>query len=218
MKLYYFIREFSEVACEWPEVHIFATPEDARAAMVAEVIEAQANLGGWIAANIDGDDITHTLRTATPYHREHLFSGSLYLHAKDGSGAVDCFKVGSQDVDGVAPSPVAVVIGETEPVQVDIESMSPAELREYDEARADENERKADILDALESRRYVAFFGGHFYPGGGGEDFCEGFATPELAEAYLKGRMADDPMAWGHVWDSFAHMILKRFNGREDKL
>lgn len=108
MKLFYFIREYSEIACEWPEVHIYSTAEEARAGMLADVLEAQKNLGGWIAANIDGDDITHTLGIVPKERADAMWTDSLFLHNGSPdrtSGAVDCWKIGSQMVCNIMRVP-----------------------------------------------------------------------------------------------------------------
>ncbi len=92
MKLYYWVREYSE-SREYPEVHIYQDEQEARAEMIHEAIEAAQNLGGWVTEVMDGPSVTHILRTSALRHTVTS------LNVEQEGGAVDCFRLMSQNVE-----------------------------------------------------------------------------------------------------------------------
>jgi hypothetical protein len=91
--IWYWVREYSESA-EFPEVHMFATEEEARSTMIAEALSAAAILGGQVTEELDGSAITHCLAMGWGTFHERVTS----LNVEREGGAVDCFRLMSQEV------------------------------------------------------------------------------------------------------------------------
>lgn len=59
-------------------------------------------------------------------------------------------------------------------------------------------------------KRFVAFYGDSYYPGGGAYDHHRSFATLEEACAFAEGVVAKDTLVWAHVWDIETDTIVYR--------
>ena len=90
--VWYWIREWSE-SWEFPEAHIFADEDEARRTMVAEALEVQKQTGGWVTEVLDGRAITHVLGMGG-----NLARTVNSLNVQREGGAVDCFRLMSQEV------------------------------------------------------------------------------------------------------------------------
>jgi hypothetical protein len=91
--IWYWVREYSESA-EFPEVHMFATEEEARRTMITEALEAAAHLDGWITDEMDGPAITVCLQNQWGTFHQRVTA----LNVEREGGAVDCFRLTSQQI------------------------------------------------------------------------------------------------------------------------
>jgi hypothetical protein len=91
--IWYWVREWSE-STEFPEVNMFATEAEARSTMIAEALSAAAILGGQVTEEMDGSAITHCLAMGWGTFHERVTS----LNVEREGGAVDCFRLMSQEV------------------------------------------------------------------------------------------------------------------------
>lgn len=92
--IWYWVREYSE-SMEFPEVHMFATEEEARRTMITEALEAAAYLDGWVTDEMDGPGITMCLQNGWGNFHERVTA----LNVQRGDdGAVDCFRLMSQEI------------------------------------------------------------------------------------------------------------------------
>lgn len=91
--VWYFVREYSGSE-SFPEAHIFQTEDEARRKMIAEALEAAVLLDGWVTEDMDESDITACLQNGWGTFHTRVTS----LNVQQEGGAVDCFRLMSQEV------------------------------------------------------------------------------------------------------------------------
>jgi len=91
--IWYWVREYSE-STDFPEVHMFATEEEARRTMITEALEAAAFLDGWVTDEMDGPSITVCLQNQWGTFHKRVTA----LNVEQEGGAVDCLRLMSQEI------------------------------------------------------------------------------------------------------------------------
>lgn len=94
MRLHFYVKEFSESE-HFPEVHIFQTAQECRAAMIAEAQAAREawGSGAWITEDLDGESVTHCLGPG-----QFLADTVTTLNVQMDNGRTHCFVMDQQDV------------------------------------------------------------------------------------------------------------------------